>query len=248
MYANSLSDDLIYTYFFRKKDGGIYAASDFNTLNVLKRILFLSIQSEIDCVLPTVVAGENILDATRQSVLTLIGNKVCHDACEPAQQIIFDGRTRKLENTLKARQVWGSAEQKFFWIKCSDFPVFVIVCVLDAKEHSVSASGVSFRLVDALSEAYLNAVTAFKVKKLNRLYARFLDIDNNADESYAMEKFQIGNSLLAGRLPDDFVGSVSEELRLIQRAFKKSRQQLRLMNLTTPAQQQTGYFVVAADA
>lgn len=126
--------------------------------------------------------------------------------------------------------------------------MFVIVCVLDAKYHSVFASAASVRLIEAMSEAYLRAVTALKVKKLQTLQARFDDIENNAEELSFMDTFQIEKTLLAGRLPEDFTGSASKELRLLRQAFQRNHQELKLINLTTPLHCQKGYFVIAAKA
>lgn len=82
----------------------------------------LSIESDIECDLQTVVASESAFEAARQSTLKLIETKTCQEAKDPLRQIIFDGRTRKLEQILEHRTVWHGGGPKVLLVEVQRFP------------------------------------------------------------------------------------------------------------------------------
>ena len=182
-------------------------------------------------------------------------------------QIIFDKRTKPMENLLKKYGNLSHNPVRFFWLKNPDLAGFSIACVLDKPEKCIPrvsiGLGASTSLNEALYKAYLEAIGVANLSNIlilkETLYENQLassavnaiyDIDQNVAQygkghhyENIQRKFNSAHCILASEIPPDISGTKVEQLQHLVKSFINSGKELLFVDLTNEEAKALGFYV-----
>jgi len=181
-----------------------------------------------------------------------------------AVRIIWDNRTRALENLLVQYSSVHSIVPKFYGLPNPDLPGMYVACVLEqsALPKVAIGLGADTRLIDAMYKAYLEANAGINLGKallLNEKLgidtlpsdpSQMYDLDGNfafyakgGNTKLFAEKFSRSPAKKASKLPVDMEGDAQHHVQQFIDAFRRSNKELITMDLTTVEARALGLFV-----
>ncbi|MBA3537316.1 MAG: YcaO-like family protein [Tatlockia sp.] len=184
-----------------------------------------------------------------------------------APEIVFDKRTRPMQEILRKYDNEEHNSIRFFWLRNPDLLGFSIACVLEKPETCIPrvsiGLGASTTLNDALYKAYLEAIGVSYLNSIlilkDKLYNKgekdikldnIYDIDTNVamygkgyNYNRIAQRFNGRDRIVASEMDADIQGSTIDQFKKLLSSFSKSGKELLFTDLSNIEAKELGFYV-----
>lgn len=184
-----------------------------------------------------------------------------------APEIIFDERTKPMQEILRKYDNTDHNTVRFFWLKNPDLVGFSIACILEKPENCIPrvsiGLGASTTLNDALYKAYLEAIGVSYLNNIlilkDRLYNQeaetinpenIYDIDSNVamygkgyNYNCIQQRFSGNKKITASEMGADITGTKIEQFKKLLSAFNNTGKEMLFTDLTNIEAKELGFYV-----